>query len=155
MYSTMHNQVHLPFEAIDTGADPLEANETSERQPQYEHTGALDSPPEECASPAACAGGNGPAPPHGEDGDPEGVIAELGRLPAGTIVYEEALARLFGRHPTSIGRAVRRGELPEPFKLFGRKAWLAGDILAHLGRRAESAAHERSAIDQKIARLRP
>ena len=39
-----------------------------------------------------------------------GVIAALGNLSPGAILYEQGLAELFDRHPTSIKRAVQRGE---------------------------------------------
>ena len=59
-------------------------------------------------------GGDTGEPPGPLD-DPQespGIVKDLGSLPPGSIVPEEALARMFGRHPVSIKRAVERGELP-------------------------------------------
>ena len=41
---------------------------------------------------------------------PNGIVKELGELPPGTILEEEAVARIFGRHSVSVKRAVERGE---------------------------------------------
>ena len=50
-----------------------------------------------------------------------GVIALLGELKPGAVITEEGVARLFGRHATSVKRAVQRGELPPPCRLFGKR----------------------------------
>ena len=84
-----------------------------------------------------------------------GVVAELGELKEGAVIFEEGLAHLFGRHPVSVKRAVERGELPPPTRLLGRSAWTVGAILRHLEGRQEQATKERERIEKKIAQLSP
>jgi len=71
--------------------------------------------------------------------DTGGVVRTLGELPAGAILDEKALARAFGRCRRSVQRAVQRGELPPPVRLFGRPSWTVGTILEHVERRLEEA----------------
>lgn len=87
----------------------------------------------------------------GEGGGlPDGVVRELGDLPAGGIISESALARMLGRHKVSIKRAVERGELPPPIRLCGGPVWLAGSIVEHLQRRMDEAAKERTKLEKRI-----
>lgn len=81
------------------------------------------------------------------------VCAELGGLPDGAVVSEGGLARLFGKHPASIKRAVERGELPPPVRLMGRPVWTAGVLRRHLDRRLEEAAEARRREVAKIRHL--
>jgi len=87
--------------------------------------------------------------------DLPGVFATIGALPPGAIVTEDALARLFHRHPASIKRAVARGELPTPARLLGGNAWTAGAIVRHVERRLEAAAKERENTARRVEALRP
>ena len=84
-----------------------------------------------------------------------GVVAELGELKEGAVIFEVGLAHLFKRHAVSIKRAVERGEIPPPCRLFGRSAWTVGAILRHLEGRQEQATEERADLEKKIARLSP
>jgi hypothetical protein len=90
-----------------------------------------------------------------DPGELPGIIALLGELKPGAILTEEGVARLFDRHPTSIKRAVQRGELPPPVKLLGQPAWTAGTIVRHIEGRLEKAAREAERMAQKLARLSP
>ena len=71
-----------------------------------------------------------------------GVIAALGELQPGAVVTEEGVARLFGRCPTSVKRAVARGELPPPTRIFGSSAWTVGVLVGHIENRLKEAAAE-------------
>jgi len=82
-----------------------------------------------------------------------GVIAELGNLGPSTIIMEEGVARLFGRHPASVKRAVQRGELPEPIRMFGQSTWTVGVLIGHIEKRLEQAAKEAEREANRIARL--
>jgi hypothetical protein len=84
-----------------------------------------------------------------------GMIPELGKLSPSTIVTEEGLAQVFRRCPTSIKRAVRRGELPPPMRMFGRSTWTVGAILTHLNKRLETASKEAERQGRRISGLRP
>ncbi len=81
---------------------------------------------------------------HTDDKDAiaQGIIRNLGDLPAGAIINEEALAELFDRCQVSIKRAIRRGELPPPVKLLGMPVWTVERILTHLNSRLDVAQKE-------------
>ena len=84
-----------------------------------------------------------------------GIIAELGQLGSGAVISEEGMSRLFGRHPTSVKRAIERGEIPHPFRLFGRNTWTAGALVRHFDRLLEDAAREAEVVKAKIRQLSP
>jgi len=84
-----------------------------------------------------------------------GIVSTLGELGPGAVVTEEGLARLFSRHPASIKRAVQRGELPPPCRLFGRNTWTAGALVRHIEARLDEAARQATKMAQKLTRLSP
>jgi hypothetical protein len=84
-----------------------------------------------------------------------GIIEALGNLEPGVIITEEALARLFDRHIVSVKRAVQRGELPPPVKLFGQNSWTAGSLLKHIEGRLEEAQNEVNSDARRFADLAP
>jgi hypothetical protein len=88
-------------------------------------------------------------------GDLPGIIVLLGELKPSAIITEEGAARLFNRHVASVKRAVQRGELPPPCRLFGGNAWTAGAIVQHIEKRLDQAAQEAKREADKIARLSP
>ena len=53
------------------------------------------------------------------------IIAKLGDLGPDTVITERSLADLFQRHPSSVKRAVSRGES----RLFGKSIWALGAIV--------------------------
>lgn len=72
-----------------------------------------------------------------------GLFVTIGAVPPGTIMTLKALEKIFGRCGTSVKRAVERGELPPPTKLFGNKIWTARAIMQHIEERlAEEAKKE-------------
>jgi hypothetical protein len=75
-----------------------------------------------------------------------GIIAALGELGPGAVIMEKGLAELFGRHESSVKRAVKRGELPAPTRLFGQNVWTAGVVVQHLESRLK---HEAKEYEQK------
>ena len=80
-----------------------------------------------------------------------GVIAELGDLRPGAIVTEEGIAKLFRRHVVSVKRAVGRGELPPPCKLFGTNVWTAGSLVRYIEDRLAQAAAESERDARRLA----
>ena len=84
---------------------------------------------------------------------PDGIVKELGELPPGTVLEEEAVARIFGRHSVSVKRAVERGELPPPIRLFGKPTWTVRAILAHLEARLEAAKREAEKEATRFGRM--
>lgn len=90
-----------------------------------------------------------------EQGTPGGIVKALGELPPGAILAEEDVARIFRRHSVSVKRAVERGELPPPVRLFGRPCWTASAILAHLDARLEAAKREAERESARFARHSP
>ena len=87
--------------------------------------------------------------------DIPGIVAQLGELGSGAVITEEALGRLFSRHPTSVKRAVERSELPPPCRLFGQNTWTVGVLVAHIERRLAQAAREVEQMETKIRQLSP
>jgi hypothetical protein len=79
--------------------------------------------------------------------DLPGVVAEFGTLGPGAVVTEAGLAKLFHRHPISIKRAVARGELPPPVRLFGQPVWTIKSLVNHLETRLAEAA-----VDEAVVR---
>ena len=84
-----------------------------------------------------------------------GVIAELGNLGSGAVVTQEGISRLFGRCETSVKRAIQRGELPAPTRLFGQNTWTVGALIRHIEERLAHAAREDQELKQKVRRLSP
>jgi len=84
-----------------------------------------------------------------------GIVAELGTLGSGAIVTEEGVARMFKRHPASVKRAVQRGELPPPIRMFGQNTWTVGALVVHVERRLAQAADEAEKTAAKIRKLSP
>lgn len=84
-----------------------------------------------------------------------GIIAALGAMPPGTIVTEEGLAHLFNRHVVSVKRAVERGELPPPCRLFGARVWTAGALIRYIEHRLAAAAKEAARDAERIRNLSP
>ena len=84
-----------------------------------------------------------------------GIIAALGEMRPGTIVTEEGLAQLFKRHVVSVKRAVERGELPPPCRLFGARVWTAGVLLRYIERQLDKAAQEAERDAQRMRNLSP
>ena len=82
--------------------------------------------------------------------DLSGIVRELGDLPDGTIINEEALARLFDRCQVSIKRAIQRRELPPPVKLLGMPVWTVGKILNFINDRLDFAQNEEEKAKKKF-----
>ena len=82
-----------------------------------------------------------------------GIIAALGELKSGSIITEEGVASLFNRHITSVKRAVQRGELPPPCRLFGAGVWTAGAIVRHIEQRLEQAAKDAKRTKERLENL--
>ena len=80
-----------------------------------------------------------------------GVIASLGELGEGAVLTEAALAALFHRHPSSVKRAVERGELPMPVRMFGSNVWTIGVLIRHLENRLSEAADQAERDAQDVA----
>jgi hypothetical protein len=91
----------------------------------------------------------------GERDNMPGIIATLGELQSGAIITEDGVANLFGRHAISVKRAVQRGELPQPVKLFGQNTWTVGALLRHTEMRLKEAQEAANTTTQRIAALSP
>jgi len=84
-----------------------------------------------------------------------GVIAALGELKPRTVITEDGLAQLFDRCATSVKRAVERGELPSPCRLFGGNVWTVESVLRHIEARLVAAAGEHEQMAKKLKHLSP
>ena len=96
------------------------------------------------------------------NGEPEsdssaipGIIKTFGELAPETIITEQELAKIFHRHPQSVKRAVERGELPQPCKMFGAPTWTVGALVRHIEQRLEDAAKDAKRQEAKVTQLRP
>ena len=83
------------------------------------------------------------------------MIAFLGELGPGALITEEGMSNLFDRNPTSVKRAVERGELPPPCRLFGSNAWTARSVIDHIENRLAEAAKEVYEIGQTLGNHSP
>jgi hypothetical protein len=84
-----------------------------------------------------------------------GIVTDLGHLPPEAVISETALSAMFHRHPCSIRRAIQRGELPPPCRLFGTSVWTVAALVQHLADRQAEAARQRQTIERRVAGLRP
>jgi hypothetical protein len=84
-----------------------------------------------------------------------GIVSELGKLGSGAVISEQALARIFHRHPVSIKRAVARGELPPPTRLLGGPVWTVGALIRHIEERLAKAQREQEKLARKVEELSP
>jgi hypothetical protein len=82
-----------------------------------------------------------------------GIVRELGDLGAGAVITESALAKMLHRHPVSVRRAVRRGELPPGCRMFNATCWTVGSILSHIEGRLAEARKAREAMLKKISQI--
>ena len=86
---------------------------------------------------------------------PTSIIRDLGDLPADAVVTEEGLAKIMGKCRTSVKRAVKRGELPVPVRMFGEPVWTVAVLRDHLNRRLEEAKRDRERLERRISQLSP
>jgi hypothetical protein len=82
-----------------------------------------------------------------------GIIALLGQLGTGALITEEGIGQLFDRHPDSVKRAVERGELPPPVRMFGQPTWTVGALLDHINNRLSEAAADAERNRKRLAKL--
>jgi len=81
----------------------------------------------------------------------DGAFVDLARLPEATVLTLGELARLLGKHPVSIKRAVDRGELPEPVRLMGKSIWTVRVLIEYIEKRL----HDSSASMDVFKKHRP
>jgi len=84
-----------------------------------------------------------------------GIVDELAKLPPNAHIDGDGLGRILGRCKKSVQRAVRRGELPPPFRFMGRHVWLVKTILEHLERQQEDAARQAARREANIQKHLP
>ena len=85
---------------------------------------------------------------HGE------LFALMGSLHDGALITEAGLAKMFGRHPASIKRAIERGGLPPPIHLLKRPMFSIGAIRNHLLQRFQEALEEQKRKQDVIEKHR-
>ena len=83
--------------------------------------------------------------------DMPGIVSVVVEFGPGAVIHEDGLCSLFPRQTDSVKRAVERGELPQPVRMFGQNTWTAGVLVKHLEDRLEQAAQE---ADQKAEDMR-
>ena len=85
----------------------------------------------------------------------QGIIRQLADLPPETVISEEGLAKILGKHRVSIKRAVRRQELPVPIRMFGKSVWTVQVLRDHLNRRLEAAKQDAARLQRRISAMTP
>jgi hypothetical protein len=83
------------------------------------------------------------------------IWRELGDLSPNTVISEAGLARLTGRHPVSIKRAVERGELPPAPRLLGQPRWTVGSLIDHLNARIQEEIKRAAITARRLEHLEP
>ena len=81
------------------------------------------------------------------------IISEIGALPPHTLIFEKGLCEIFKRHSASVKRAIARGELPPPIRLFGQPVWTADVINKHFEARFEEAARDADSTARRLKKL--
>ena len=82
------------------------------------------------------------------------LFSLIGSLQDGALITEAGLAKMFGRHPVSIKRAIERGELPPPIYLLKRPMFSIGGIRRHLCQRSEEALEEQKRTQNMVQKHR-
>ena len=81
------------------------------------------------------------------------LLKLFGNLPDSMIITESLMAKIFNRHPISIKRAVKRGELPPSVKVLGEQTWTVGNIRKHFEAKMEEARKKQQAELKRIESL--
>ena len=88
-------------------------------------------------------------------GELSGIIEEFEKRGRNTLITEKGMAEIFERCERTIQRAVARGELPPPVRMFGKNTWTAGAVIDHVKTRLEESAKEQERLEHKIRQLSP
>jgi len=83
------------------------------------------------------------------------IMAALAALPPHTLISEHQLAQMFGRHVSSIRRAIQRGELPPSVPLLNDHIWTAAVLRDHISARLETAQKAAAQTVRRLHNLRP
>ena len=75
-------------------------------------------------------------------------LVELSEMPPSALIAIDDLAKQLNRDHESIRKAIKRGELPQPFRLCSKRYWLAGQLLDFFHRRAEHIKNQPLTDDQ-------
>ena len=67
--------------------------------------------------------------------DDIGINVEFAKLPPATLITVHGMAKIFGKSPKTIMRAVEEKRLPRPFRIFSENCWRAGEVDVFLQRR--------------------
>ncbi len=81
------------------------------------------------------------------------IIKEIGDFSPDTVITEQGLADLLHKHRVSVKRAVSRGELPVPVRLFGEPVWTVQALRDHLNHRLEAAKQNALRAQRRISQL--
>lgn len=84
---------------------------------------------------------------HESQREPCGIVRGLAELPPQAHLDGAALGSILGRCKKSVQRAVRRGELPPPFRFMGKHVWLVKTLVEHLEEQQAAALNEARRLD--------
>ena len=83
------------------------------------------------------------------------IMTALAELPPHALISEHQLAQLFGRHVSSIRRAIQRGELPPSVPLLNDHIWTAAVLWEHISDRLETARQAAAQTARRLHDFRP
>jgi len=90
-----------------------------------------------------------------EIGVDSGIWTLFGDLPPETVIFETALAEKLGKHPVSVKRAIKRGELPPSTQFLGAPAWQIGFINEYFNERLHEALKQAAKKKRRLDDLEP
>ena len=83
------------------------------------------------------------------------IMAALAALPPHTLIFEHQLAQMFGRHVSSIRRAIQRGELPPSVPLLNDHVWTTGVLWQYTIARLDAAQQTAAQTVRRLQDFRP
>jgi len=82
-----------------------------------------------------------------------GIFTFLDDYGSYTIITENALAKVFGCHPITIKRRIKRGELPPSCQFMGKACWTVKTLRQHIDELLLSQAVEFAGEKKRISKI--
>jgi len=82
-------------------------------------------------------------------------MTALAELPPYALISEHQLAQMFGRHVSSIRRAIQRGELPPSVPLLNEHVWTAEALWKQMSARLDAAWQAATQVVRRLQDFRP
>jgi predicted DNA-binding transcriptional regulator AlpA len=87
-----------------------------------------------------------------DDNSPSPRVSLAASISDGCILSQDEIAGIFDVAPSTVWRAVQRGDLPPPVKLFNKNTWTGAAIRQHLEDRLEKEreTRQKEAVAQEL-----